>query len=497
MNEKEKYIINYLKINNKFLLSSDILNELIKKFPGTTRENGRKILSNLNKKNEIISSEPILFQNNSYAYASKGKKVNYKNLEYLIKLYKIKLYRAICLIKREKGIITYNELAKITACTTSKFGNNLEIDQIIKELNYFKICTKHEYKGITFFISNGVLDFNLENKVLQLEKENKIIMYMLSWLKDINIIDLDDKVSFKGKSNNFNGIENGKFIWDAFFFTKTTGIHNYNSNKVKTIGIIDSLYKTEYDWLDAEGLKDRINAFINSTKNRKRKVFPIIFASKITNAAKKIIKENNYMCVDINKILGSNYEKIISQYLEIEKKEKIDIDEIKEICNLIGSNANYGNLKGHLFEYMMGEVFRKIYDTIGINIYHSVIINKKEIDYRIETPTENIYMELKAYKKETEIDLGNSKQKNTVNWAYENVFVGFKNYFKGDKSRKCKFCYITTSKFKDEAKGKLKDINSGRFKPEKIEAYYDREGLLSLLKNNNCKKELNIIKNYF
>lgn len=497
INGKEEFIINYIRANNKFILSSELIDELVNKFPKTTRANARKTISNLKKKNEIISSEPIIFPNNSYAYALKNKKVNYKNLEYLIKKYKNKLYRAVCLIKRQKGIVTYNELAKITAGVTSKFGNNLEIEQIIKDLNYFKIGIKQKYKGITFIVSNNILNYDLDQKILQLEKENKIIFHMLSWLKDINIINPDDQFTFKGKGNNFKGIEKGNLIWDAFFFTNTSGISNYIDSDRKTIGIVDFSYKTEYDWLDAEGLKDRVDIFINSTKNQKRKVFPIIFADKVTNAAKKLIKENNYMCVDIKKILGNNYEKIISQYIEIENKEKIDIDEVDKICNLIGSNANYGNIKGNLFEYMMGEVFRKIYNEIGNNINHSIIIEGKEIDYRIETITENIYIELKAYKKETEIKLGNKQQKNTVNWAYQVVFEAFKKHFKNDKNRKCKFCYITTAKFEDKAIERLENLNTGKLRSEKLDCYYDREKLINLLKEYNCKKEIKIIKNYF
>ncbi len=495
MNEKEKYIVDYLKANKRFVISSELVNTLIKKFPKTTKENARKIISNLTKNNKIISSAPITFLNKNYAYASKNKKINYKNLEYLIKIYKCKLFRTICLIKRQKGIITYNELAKITAGTTSKFGNNLEIKQIISELNYFRIGIEYKYKGITFIISDNISNKDLDEKILELKKENKILINMISWLKETNIINSKDMVTFKGSGNNYKGIENGKIIWDAFFFTNTTGISNYSNSK--TVGIIDFSNGFTYDWLDAEGFKDRINMFINSTKNKKRKVFPIILADKITNSAKKIIKENNYMYVDIKRILGDNYEKIISKYMELEGKEEIDIMEIDKICNLIGANANYGNMKGNLFEYMMGEVFRKIYTDTGTNFEHSLIIDGKEIDYRIETSTENIFFELKAYKKEIEIQLGDELQKNTLNWAYKVSYKAFQTEFKSDKRRKCRFCYITTAKFEKEAEEQLKKLNKGKCKPTKMDCYYDRNKLEQLLKENKCKKEIKIIRNYY
>lgn len=496
MNEKEKYIIEYLKINKKFVISSELIEALEKKFPDITNANARKIISNLSKKKEISSSSPITFSNNNYAYAYKNKKANYNNLKELVKKHKKKLYRAICLIKRQKGLITYSEFAKVTGGVTSESEKNVEIVDIIKELKYFEIASVQVYKGITFIIGQNNIDVELEEKILELQKENKILINLINWLKDVNIINIQDLVTFKGEKNNFKGIENGNIIWDAFFFTNTVGIENRNT-KTKTVGIIDFSFKSTYDVIDVEGLRDRLNIFINSTKETKRKVFPIIFFDKITNAARKIIKENNYMCVDIKKILGDNYDRIISRYIEVENKKEIDIMEIDKICNLIGSNANYGNMKGNLFEYMMGEVFRKIYTESGTNFEHSIMVNGKEIDYRIETKNENIFIELKAYRKDVEINLGEQKEKNTINWSYKTSFKAFQDNFKGDKNRKCKFCYITTAKFEKKALDTLEKFNSGKCRAEKLECYYDRNKLCNLLKEYKCKKEIKIIENYY
>lgn len=156
MNEKELFIENYLKEQKKFVLSSELIEVLMKEFNGITNDNARKIISNLNKKGIIVSSEPIKFLKNSYAYASRNKKVNYKNLEELIKSEKKQLYRAICLIRREKNVITYNELAKVVGCTISKKGNNMSLDSIIEELTYFGIISIITYKGIKFIVGKKI-----------------------------------------------------------------------------------------------------------------------------------------------------------------------------------------------------------------------------------------------------------------------------------------------------------------------------------------------------
>lgn len=494
MNEKENSIKQYLEKNKSFVLSSELINYILKEYKNISNDYARKIISNMVKKGIIKSSAPIKFANNNYAYASNDKQTNYNNLSYLIKMEKKQLFRAICLIKREK-VITYNELARVSGCVIANLGNNLVIDTIISELNYFKIAKIQMYKGVTFIVGQDS-NINLEEKYVHLKRENRVLWSLISWLKDINIIDSNDIVTFKGEGNRYEGVENGQLIWDAFFFTKTVGI---NGTTKKTIGVIDISTKSVYDWLDVEGFKNRIDIFINSTKNKKnnRKILPIIFASNISNAAKKIIRENNYMCIDIKKILGNNYESIISNYISFIEEEKFDVNKFEEIHKQIGENGNYGNIKGILFEYMMGEVFRKIYNENSTLFEHSIKINKREIDYRIETKDENIFIELKAYNKEKEIELGNTNQKYTVNWTYKGSYKYFTEKYGNVPDRTCKFCYITTSKFSKDALEKLKELNKGKCKSRKLDCFYDRDKLISLLKEYKCKKEIELINNFY
>ena len=494
LNEKENCIKQYLEKKKSFVLSSELINYILKEYNDINNNYARKIISNMVKKGLIKSSAPIKFANNNYAYASNDKQVNYNNLSNLIRTEKKQLFRAICLIKREK-VITYNELARVSGCVIANLGNNFVIDTIIKELNYFKIAKIQIYNGVTFIIGQDN-NINLEQKYVQLKIENRVLWNLISWLKDINIIDSNDIVTFKGEGNRYEGVENGKLIWDAFFFTKTVGI---NGTTKKTIGVIDISTKSVYDWLDVEGFKNRIDIFINSTKNKRtnRKILPIIFASNISNSAKKTIRENNYMCIDIKKILGNNYEAIMSNYISFIEDGKFDVNKFEEIHKQIGENGNYGNIKGLLFEYMMGEVFRKIYNENGTTFEHSIKINKREIDYRIETKDENIFIELKAYSKEKEIELGNTSQKYTVNWTYKGSYKYFTEKYGSVPDRTCRFCYITTSKFSNDALEKLKDLNKGKCKSKKLDCFYDRDRLINLLKTYKCKKEIELINNFY
>lgn len=498
MNEKENFIVNYLEKKSEFCMSSELINELMGKYSELKNANARKIISNLNKKGKIISSEPVVFANNSYAYAKKDLKPNYKNLYPLFENNKRKLFRAICLIKRQNGMVTYNELAKVTGCTTEKNGNNTELEKIIDELKYFNLIIENEYRGtkIYTYASTMYAEEEFIKKDRQLREENKILMSILNWMVNSNFIIEAKNMLFKGEKNFFKGVEDTKLIWDAIFFCETLGIKEYGKDK-KTIGVVDILLDKPYDWLDFEGFQERIEIFINSTKKSKRRILPIIIYDRITNAAIKRIKDSKIICIDINSILGSNYKYIISQFMDLENSEDKSIEKIYEICDSIGQNGNYGNMKGILFEYMMGEVFRKIFNTNGDKIEHSYKIKQYEVDYWIETVTENIFIELKSYKKDKPIRLGDHTQKNTLNWVYKGPYDAFYSRFKSSPNRKCKFCYITTSGFEDDAKVKLEEFNTSKLKPEKLDCYYDRKKLISLLKENKCKKELKIINNFY
>lgn len=497
MEEKRQFILNKLKERKEFVLSSELINMLKKNYPEI--KNHRKIINEMCKRGIIKNSEPITFKSNNYAYAINEIETNYKNLKSLIKTEKKQLHRAICLIEREK-IVSYNELAKTTGCVINELGNNVMLNSIIDDLKYFHIIRIENYKGINFFIGKDVDEDEKDKKIKILRRKNYILWNLIYWMKDSNIVDKDDMVTYIGEKNDYKGVEDNNLIWDGFFFTELYG----TNSKKKVLGLIDFSTSNIYDWMEVEGFKSRIDILRNSVRagNGHRKVFPIIFADYITESAKKKIREYKFLCIDIKKILGTNYELIIEEYLEFIKKAKTDnpiFDEniFEHIQKMMEGNDNYGIIKGSLFEYMMGEVFRKIFNENGTNIHHSENIGGREIDYRIETNNENICIELKAYKEENIIKLGDDKTEYSFNWTLRGTYQKFLDKYKNSPNRKCKFCYITTSKFSDEVWEKGKSLNNSRVKPDKLECLYDREKLKQLLKEAGCKKELDLINNYY
>ena len=125
---------------------------------------------------------------------------------------------------------------------------------------------------------------------------------------------------------------------------------------------------------------------------------------------------------------------------------------------------------------------------------------KFECDYRIATATENVFIELKGYKKDYVIPLGeyDSQKKKIasnqcVKWFLSNTYENAKRYV--GTERKAAFCYITTAHIEKKAKEVL--VSRKKDKAEILEPYYERETLLALLNKYNCEREAKIIEQYY
>lgn len=60
MNVKENFILDYLKEKKRFVLSSELTEKLIEKYPSISKTYARKIISDMNKKRIINASNPII-----------------------------------------------------------------------------------------------------------------------------------------------------------------------------------------------------------------------------------------------------------------------------------------------------------------------------------------------------------------------------------------------------------------------------------------------------
>lgn len=503
----ENYLKEYLEKNNKVYLASQLIEILKDKYPSLTEINCRKIISRATNKEMIKSSNPITFGKNQYAYANLRMHFTYENLKGFIRINKRPLYRTIVKLYKE-NILTENEILKVSGATIKATRNKTSLENIISELKKLQIAEETTYEKIKFFyIPNKLSEELIQNKYKKVLREEMITTMSLNWLNNISMTTAPYSF-YKGRSNNYIGIEQSNVIFDAQTFTRSIGFNMFENNN-DTIVVIDFNLQEQYEEFDFEGFSNRVQVLINSTQNRKRRVLPIIMAKNYSPKALKLINNSNYLHYNLASIYGNNFEQIIQRYYNVRGKIDDDnkLNEFEEIMVDIGSNINYQNIKGEFFEYIMKSAFEKIYnksnEVVKRNILESDNNEKYECDIMISTEKEYIFIELKAYNKKNIIMLGTYEEdgkitKNTLKWFLNRTYMYFKQkYSNNPENKKCKCCYITTSSFHKDALKVLVEKNHSKDKPDNIDCYYDYNSLCELLKNNKCIQELKSIKRFF
>lgn len=512
--EHEEFLIKFLLDNkDKSYIGKELSVILLEEYSDLSIGNARKIISNACKKNMIKNSHPIKFANNQYAYFTNKNNLEYKNIKNSIRKHKGNLHRVIYALERNGGIIPLFEAKKISGTTELKDTHNANFENILNDLVCLKLAQKCIFKEVEYLVLNSMenTDFLMEKQYKNLINQNLILYLCLSSLIKSNLID-QKQLCYMGQANNFKGIERNGEVWDAFGFSNSVGMGSYDK-EYSTLVLIDFFSEHKYEEYDFKGFKKRIERVVFSTKREVRKVLPIVIVKTASPAALKKIKESNYLFFSINGLLSNNAFKISRMYnqnIEVIKnkitKSEINIENeliepLKEIKKS-GNSDVYSNLKGELFEYAMFPVLRRIYssDCLITHSYTGSVEGKKfECDYFIETPEECIVIELKGYKKDSEIQKGKfnieSKKydKNTILWFLNQTFSLCKKYHKSRK--KYKFCYITTARFSEEARIEMKSRKKN--KANNLECLYDRNELINLLTDYGMKNEIKLIKTYY
>lgn len=514
--EHEKYLVSFLDRNKaKSYIGSELSKILISKFNELSEENARKVISNCYKKKLILSTKPITFQNNQYAYFSSNAVINYFLFKHNIEQYKPHLFRVIFALKRKSGIISLNEFCNISGVSLNGSDHDVSFDRLINDLNGLDIAELFEINDLKCicFKNKELLQERANALPSELKDKNLLLSVCATWLTRSNIVD-SKQFCFLGKPNNYEGINRNNIYWDAFGFTNTIGLGGTQKD-YQTIAVIDFQHAVKYEEYDFEGFKKRVERLIFSVKHEKRKVLPIIVALDFSPAAMSLIKKNNYMCFNISTILGKNALSISRHYREsiedlddkISKKDFSQMtNNISSMCNFIranGNEVNYGNLKGTLFEYLMYPILSRIFNKQGDRITHNfkrkVSGEEFECDYRIETVDENIFIELKGYEKNYVIPMGNyDKNKGdidhqSIKWFLTHTYELAKQCV--GIERECKFCYITTAQIEDIAKEKM--TQRKKDKPNLLQHFYEHDSLIQLLRDYRFENEIKVIEQFY
>lgn len=303
----QTWVVDFLNRNSgNSYIGSELKRLLINEFPTLKESNARKVISICHKKGIIKSTEPVKFSNNEFVYYSVLAENNFGLFRQNIRKYKPKLHRAIYALKRNSGILSYSELYKITSAHESENTHNVSIADILYDLDYFHIADLNEYKGIKYitFQNYSISEKYVNDFVGDLKDKNLILYQTLLWLSRCNIISSRKQLYF-GEGNQYNGVQKNDTIWDAFCYTNTVGLGG-KGREFQTIVVIDFLHRHKYEEYDFSGFQERVDHLVNSVRGEKRKVLPIIIASGFSPRAKALIYKKNYMCFELDSLLGKN-----------------------------------------------------------------------------------------------------------------------------------------------------------------------------------------------
>lgn len=526
-NKYDNYITSSLR-NNNFLAASDLSQLLIEKFT-IQPANARKIIERSVSGKKISSSKPLTFGKGQFVYFLNGTILTLETINEIAKEYRPPLYRLISLIFMNEGIVSYYEALKIVASPLSPSSTKVDdLNTLVKILEERKLIyqkrDENEINYLIFSEKEEDEDRLMVNHYSKMVADSILISDIMTWFAKTNIVSRISMV-YRNKNTPSIGAKHNNLLWDAFGYTKTTGINNINPTLAdsiikQTLVVFDIVVSREYSQLDLDGFYNRIQINLNSSKTKERKVLPIIVYYSCSDFVLNKIKKLGFLCYDIGSIYGSKIFFVIENIKKIQilktntssnTFEKHVEETLKSIVDS-GQEDQLKALKGTLFEVMMYPLLKQLYPNSEIlpNVKYSKTTTHLdgketkegyEYDYVIKSsnPKEIIIVELKGYKSEYQIAWGDSSSKSTASWFFRKTFPFIRDKFQREiiENYLLKSVYITSGGFTTKAETNLKNLNSSTLKSKQMDVFYNREKILKLLTDNNFESIVKIIEKYY
>lgn len=501
------------------LLSKDIKERLQKAFD-VSSQNARKIIERAVESGVVRSSSPVSFGKGQYAYYL-SLKLEIKDVIRISKTTRPPIHRLLSVMEMGSGVISYYEALKITAAPLGKGSTKVDsLPKIVNDLEQLGLIAEVETEGVKFLVHKPLQELDNLDKLLRIHRAKMVVDCailpdIIGWLKSHNLID-NDQVIYRKKSLPSLGAKHNNFIWDAFAYTKVVGIGQIKGKNApvenkKTLVVLDVVLSRDYTEHDLKGFLSRTQIVANSTRTGLRKILPIVFFRSTSPTIKSSLRGLNILNFEASTIYGEKIFQILEGLLQIKTEELFNessLHRVEETIKLIqeaGQESNLSNLKGDLFESLLFRVIKSAYPDALISWKKLVKLpgsKEYELDYVVRTERELIIVELKGFRHNAHIELGDrnptEKDKNTVRWFFCKVFPAAKEFFKFEPgSLPIKACYITSARFTNEAMDFLTKLNQGKLKPKKLELFYDGDRLLNLIKEHELLEVGQVIEKYF
>lgn len=520
MDQYPKFIYGFVA-KKGFIVGTEIISALQERF-AIKNSYARKILQRTADAGLITSSKPLTFGKGQFIYMLPGQEIDIKNIKEILKRYRPPLYRIIDVMEQNDGVISYYEALKLSASpeerTTTKASTVSELIRILVDLELATIET--DTNEVRYIIDKNTDDPEsaMLNQYGRMVLDSMFIPDMLKWLRNVNLID-NLKTRYRSKQNPSKGVIQNSLVWDAYGYTKTTGINNIlgkkaNALEKQTLVVLDVVLSREYSQSDLDGFLGRVQVNLNSVRDGRRKVVPIVFYKEISKRVQNTLASLGFLSFDIGTVFGNRIKGIVDKIAKLQgelesKPNKAQAQTVETLLSTIreaGQEENLSNLKGILFEFLLYPVLRTIYSSAGI--IHGKYYDRRnekgekegyEYDFIIksENPKEIIVVEAKGYSSESRISVGDSNKKNTLSWFYCRTLPFVKTFLKDEIGDGYRFraCYITSAGYYDDGYTYFK--SQIKFKPKNLNGFYDGNSLLKLLDENNFSRSKKTIEKYY
>lgn len=526
---QEKYNTFLNKLLKESLFDSGIsLNQKLIETFDVSSDYARQILKRAVSQKVIKSSKPYTFGKGQYIYIYNENDLDKSGIKTITKKNRPPIFRLLELMDLNDGIVSYYEALKITASPLEESSTKVSTLEDILTLLYKLdiVYTKKDSNNVNYIIYKDEKEHKTDKmeELLMSVHYSKMIMDcsvlpdIMRWLGNSNLI-INSNAIYRNKKTPSIGAKHNNLVWDAFAYTRATGINPTLGSKAdsvekQTLVVLDVLLSNEYSQIHLDAFYNRIQINRKSVKANERKILPIIIYQCCSEHTINKIKKLGLIAFDISAIFGKRIYDILSRTRELstifKDAEKIDdtIESILKTISNAGQEDALKELRGTLFEFLMYPLLSSLYPVAHIQRGKTISrLNEKgekegyEYDYIIHSsnPPEIIIVELKGYHAGATIPLGDFETKASLKWFFSKTLPFAVKEFKTEieQGKVAKGVYITSAGFWDDGKTFLAKMDKSKFKSVVLNTGYDREALLKLLEERGFKNEIRIIEKFY
>lgn len=450
-------------LRQKGPLLSGELSQILIKVNMVSPENARQLIS---RAKEPVKKLKLGFDSNQsflYLETEKDSHKYFNKLIIYLKPYAKVYYYLIHFAKRNNGYVNINNLPIYSSSPILRLTGHKKATDIIKDLIDVKIFQKYTEANILILNDNIYQDFDFNQFKIKDEMAQNITAHLIKRFENTNFIAFG-----KAKTYSSDEPEFGKMQWCFTVPTYLNGMTKPSKGKIIPGFIIG-------DVILNKSLKEPdIEFFLKKVSILKAQInlpnfIPILVTQFLEPEAFKKLKKNGvYICLT-QEIFGDKYFKFIKDILDLISNPEKEPGNILKILNDEETSGKFGNMKGDLFEYLVGNyynIMQKIY-RVGKKIRERKTGKDKEIDILVNDTLEVIVIECKALNAPLSKDFVNK-------WLTDNIFIIRKWILDQDeyKSKNIRFELWSVNGFEQDALNEL--INFSNTTKKYNIAYLDK-----------------------